>query len=70
MAPSLALLAWGVGPTTALVLSQVLLSFGIPFALVPPRAVHLEPPQVMGEHVNGRLTSSSRLEQSRASSSP
>ncbi len=33
--PALALLAVGVDPTWALVLSQVFLSFGIPFALVP-----------------------------------
>jgi manganese transport protein len=35
MAPALAILAMGVDPTGALVLSQVILSFGIPFALVP-----------------------------------
>jgi manganese transport protein len=34
MIPALAILAAGVNPTTALVLSQVVLSFGIPFALV------------------------------------
>ncbi|BDZ51961.1 hypothetical protein GCM10025867_42020 [Frondihabitans sucicola] len=33
--PALALLAFGADPTAALVLSQVVLSFGIPFALVP-----------------------------------
>jgi manganese transport protein len=35
MAPALLILAMGVDPTKALVLSQVVLSFGIPFALVP-----------------------------------
>ncbi|WBU38183.1 Nramp family divalent metal transporter [Homoserinibacter sp. YIM 151385] len=35
LAPALAILALGVDPTLALVLSQVVLSFGIPFALVP-----------------------------------
>jgi manganese transport protein len=35
MAPALAILVAGVDPTTALVWSQVLLSFGVPFALVP-----------------------------------
>jgi manganese transport protein len=35
MAPALLVLASGVDPTRALVLSQVVLSFGIPFALVP-----------------------------------
>jgi manganese transport protein len=33
--PALAVLASGVEPTRALVLSQVVLSFGIPFALIP-----------------------------------
>ncbi|MDQ0635231.1 manganese transport protein [Arthrobacter pascens] len=33
--PALAILGLGVEPTLALVLSQVLLSFGIPFALIP-----------------------------------
>jgi manganese transport protein len=33
--PALAILASGVDPTRALVLSQVVLSFGIPFALIP-----------------------------------
>lgn len=33
--PAIAILAAGVDPTWALVLSQVVLSFGIPFALVP-----------------------------------
>ena len=35
MVPALVILAVGVSPTGALVLSQVVLSFGIPFALVP-----------------------------------
>jgi manganese transport protein len=35
LAPALAVLAVGGDPTTALVWSQVVLSFGIPFALVP-----------------------------------
>src|SRR5690606_5752350 len=33
--PALVILAWGLDPTRALVLSQVVLSLGIPFALVP-----------------------------------
>jgi manganese transport protein len=33
--PALAILAVGFDPTVALVLSQVVLSFGIPFALIP-----------------------------------
>lgn len=35
LVPAIALLAVGVDPTAALVLSQVVLSFGIPFALIP-----------------------------------
>src|SRR4051812_7199574 len=35
MAPSLVILAVGVNPAAVLILSQVVLSFGIPFALVP-----------------------------------
>jgi len=35
MIPALTVLAIGVSPTDALVLSQVVLSFGIPFALIP-----------------------------------
>ena len=35
MLPALAVLAIGVDPTSTLILSQVVLSFGIPFALIP-----------------------------------
>ena len=35
LAPALIILAIGVNPTDALVISQVVLSFGIPFALIP-----------------------------------
>jgi len=35
LAPALLVLAMGVDPTRALVVSQVVLSFGIPFALIP-----------------------------------
>lgn len=35
LAPAIGILAIGFDPTTALVLSQVVLSFGIPFALIP-----------------------------------
>ncbi|MGW2268406.1 Nramp family divalent metal transporter [Streptomyces koyangensis] len=55
VAPGLALLACGVDPTTALLLSQVVLSFGIPFALVP--LVRLTSDRaLMGPLVNRRLT--------------
>ena len=35
MIPAIVVLAIGIGPTDVLVLSQVVLSFGIPFALIP-----------------------------------
>ena len=54
MIPALVILAFGVSPTGALVLSQVVLSFGIPFALVP-LVVLTGRRDVMGVHVNGRL---------------
>ena len=56
MVPALVVLALGVNPTSALVLSQVLLSFGIPFALVPLVTLTSRR-DVMGVHVNRRLTS-------------
>jgi manganese transport protein len=55
MAPALVVLAIGVNPTRALVISQVVLSFGIPFALVP--LIWLTRRRdVMGELVNHRAT--------------
>jgi manganese transport protein len=55
MAPAIAVIAAGVSPTSALVLSQVVLSFGIPFALIP--LVRLTSRRdVMGAHVNTPLT--------------
>jgi manganese transport protein len=55
MVPALVVLAVGVSPTSALVLSQVVLSFGIPFALVPLVTLTSRR-DVMGGHVNRRLT--------------
>jgi manganese transport protein len=55
MIPALAVLAAGMNPTSALVLSQVVLSFGIPFALIP-LVLLTSNREVMGVHVNGRLT--------------
>jgi manganese transport protein len=55
MAPALIVLAIGVSPTSALVLSQVVLSFGIPFALIP-LVLLTSRRDVMGMHVNSRLT--------------
>lgn len=52
--PALAVLAIGVDPSRALVISQVVLSFGIPFALVP--LVRLtSKPALMGADVNHRV---------------
>ena len=51
MIPALIILAIGVSPTSALVLSQVVLSFGIPFALVPLLLLTSRR-DVMGTHVN------------------
>jgi manganese transport protein len=55
MLPALAILALGVSPTSALVLSQVVLSFGIPFALIP-LVMLTSTRAVMGVHVNRRST--------------
>ncbi len=49
--PAIALLAIGFDPTTALVLSQVVLSFGIPFALIPLLWLTSRR-EVVGEHRN------------------
>ncbi|HTA13566.1 MAG TPA: Nramp family divalent metal transporter [Solirubrobacteraceae bacterium] len=55
MLPAITVLAIGMNPTDALVLSQVVLSFGIPFALVP-LVMLTSRREVMGVHVNRRLT--------------
>lgn len=55
MAPALLVLGVGVSPTRTLVLSQVVLSFGIPFALVPLVVVTARR-DVMAELVNRRAT--------------
>jgi manganese transport protein len=55
MAPALLVLAAGIDPTRALVLSQVVLSFGIPFALVP-LVLLTRRADVMGRLVNRPLT--------------
>jgi manganese transport protein len=53
--PALAILAAGTDPSRALVISQVVLSFGIPFALVP--LIRLTSNRsVMGTDVNHRVT--------------
>ncbi len=53
LAPALFVLAIGVDPTQALIVSQIGLSFGVPFALVP-LAMITSSKRIMGEHVNIR----------------
>jgi manganese transport protein len=55
MLPSLIVIALGFEPTHVLVISQVVLSFGIPFALVPLVMFTLRR-DIMGVLVNHRLT--------------
>jgi manganese transport protein len=55
MAPALIVLAIGLDPSRSLVISQVVLSFGIPFALVP-LVIFTSRREVMGALVNKRAT--------------
>jgi manganese transport protein len=55
MTPALIVLAVGINPSRALVISQVVLSFGIPFALVP-LVLLTRRPDIMGALVNRRIT--------------
>jgi len=55
LAPALVVLSLGVDPTAALVFSQVVLAFGIPFALVP-LVMLTRDRALMGELVNRRRT--------------
>jgi len=54
MIPALIMLSFAVNPTRALVISQVVLSFGIPFALVPLLRLTGDR-AVMGTHVDRPL---------------
>jgi manganese transport protein len=56
MIPAMILIASNFDPTRALVLSQVFLSFGIPFALIP-LIMFCRDRNLMGNLVNSRLTS-------------
>jgi manganese transport protein len=56
LAPALIVLAIGVDPSRSLVMSQVVLSFGIPFALIP-LVIFTSRRSLMGSLVNSRLTS-------------
>ena len=55
MAPALVVIGLGLNPSAALVLSQVVLSFGIPFALIP-LVLFSRDRNVMGALVNRRAT--------------
>jgi manganese transport protein len=55
MLPALVVLGIGLNPSRSLVISQVVLSFGIPFALIP-LLIHCRNRSVMGTLVNRRLT--------------
>lgn len=55
MLPALVVIAVGLDPSRSLVLSQVVLSFGIPFALIP-LILFCRDRQLMGALVNRRVT--------------
>jgi manganese transport protein len=58
--PALLILALGLDPTTMLLLSQVVLSFGIPFALIPLVAL-TSSHKVMGNDKNSRPTTAAAI---------
>lgn len=58
MIPALVVVAIGLDPTRTLVLSQVVLSFGIPLALIP-LATFTSRRDIMGSMRNGRVTMAS-----------
>jgi manganese transport protein len=53
--PSIVVIAWGLDPTRTLVISQVVLSFGLPFTIVP-LVLFTANRAVMGALVNRRIT--------------
>ena len=55
MLPALIVIAIGLDPTRTLVISQVILSFGIPFALIP-LVLFTQQRGLMGVLVNNRIT--------------
>jgi len=55
MVPAIAVIAIGLDPTRTLVVSQVVLSFGLPFALVP-LVLFTQRRRLMGVLTNSRLT--------------
>ena len=55
MLPALIVIAIGVDPTRTLVISQVVLSFGLPFAIIP-LVMFTRKANIMGVLVNRRAT--------------
>jgi manganese transport protein len=55
MAPALVVIGIGLDPTRTLVISQVVLSFGLPFAIIP-LVMFTHRRDIMGELVNKRIT--------------
>jgi manganese transport protein len=55
MVPAMIVIGIHFDPSLALVLSQVFLSFGIPFALIP-LVIFCRDPKLIGNLVNHRLT--------------
>lgn len=55
MVPSMAVIAIGFDPTHTLVISQVVLSFGLPFAIIP-LIMFTRNKNIMGVLVNKRTT--------------
>ncbi len=55
MAPALVVIAIGLDPTRTLVISQVVLSFGLPFAVIP-LVLFTRRRDLMGTLTNGRIT--------------
>jgi manganese transport protein len=55
MLPAFVVIAIGIDPSRTLVISQVVLSFGIPFALVP-LVYFTARRDIMGQLVNRRIT--------------
>jgi manganese transport protein len=55
MVPAIVVIAWGLDPLKTLVLSQAILSFCLPFAVVPLLML-TQRPSLMGTHVNRPVT--------------
>jgi manganese transport protein len=55
VSPALLVLFWGLRPSSTLILSQVILSFGLPFAIIP-LVLFTRQKNIMGALVNSRLT--------------